>query len=64
MSWFMCARCQQRIWRESKGDPSYCPFCAKLNCRKSYRHPEEPSPMQENAVRILEEGPAHESVER
>lgn len=54
MPWFVCGRCEQRTWID-KDDRKVCSFCVKLGKRKG-RRPEEPSPSQENAVRILEEG--------
>jgi hypothetical protein len=54
---YLCARCHQEIYCDETHPRRVCSFCAVRGKRKG-RLPEEPSPWNEYATRILEDTPS------
>lgn len=59
MAKFLCAKCHQEIYCDETHTRRVCSFCATRG-KRSGRLPEEPSPWNEYATRVLEDAPARE----
>lgn len=59
MAKYICARCEQEVYCDEFHPRRVCSFCA-VRGKRSGRLPEEPSPWNEYATRVLEDTPARE----